>query len=62
MTVGDDKAYAEFRFELTDSTPDTWKRAILLEVIGKFKSVADYKKLKAYPNCTTLLSNSSLYA
>ena len=62
VTVGDDKAYAEFRFEVTDSSPDTWKRAILLEVIGKFKSVADYKKLKAYPNCATLLSNSSLYA
>ena len=62
VTVGDDKAYAEFRCELTDSIPNTWKRKILLEVIGKFKSVVDYGKLKAYPNCTTLLSNSSLWA
>ena len=44
VTVGDDKAYGEFRCELIDSIPKTWKRAILLEVIGKFKSVADYKK------------------
>lgn len=44
VTVGDDKAYGEFRFELIDSIPKTWKRAILLEVVGKFKSVADYKK------------------
>ena len=44
VTVGDDKAYGEFRCELIDSLPKTWKRAILLEVIGKFKSVADYKK------------------
>ena len=44
VTVGDDRAYGEFRCELIDSIPKTWKRAILLEVIGKFKSVADYKK------------------
>ena len=44
VTVGDDKGYGEFRCELIDSIPKTWKRAILLEVVGKFKSVADYKK------------------
>ena len=44
VTVGDDKAYGEFRCELIDSLSKTWKRAILLEVIGKFKSVPDYKK------------------
>ena len=43
VTVADDKAYGEFRCELIDSIPNTWKRAIQLEVIGKFKSVADYK-------------------
>ena len=53
MTAGDDRAYGEFRCELTDSIPNTWKREIQLEVIGKFKSVVDYRKLKAYPNCTT---------
>ena len=44
VTVADDKAYGEFRCELIDSIPNTWKRAIQLEVIGKFKSVADYYK------------------
>ena len=39
VTIGDDKAYGEFRCELIDSVPTTWKRTILLEVIGKFKSV-----------------------
>ena len=33
VTVGDDKAYGEFRCELIDSLSKTWKRAILLEVI-----------------------------
>ena len=36
VTVGDDRANGEFRCELIDSIPKTWKRAILLEVIGKF--------------------------
>ena len=53
VTVGDDRAYGEFRCDLTDSIANTWKRKIQLEVIGKFKSVVDYRKLKAYPNCTT---------
>ena len=39
VTIGDDKAYGEFRCDLFDSVPSTWKRTILLEVIGKFKSV-----------------------
>ncbi|XP_066025263.1 uncharacterized protein [Pocillopora verrucosa] len=33
VTVGDDRANGEFRCELIDSIPKTWKRAILLEVI-----------------------------
>ena len=44
MAVADDKANGEFRCELIDSSPDTWKRAIQVQVIGKLESVADYKK------------------
>ena len=44
VTVADDKANGEFRCELIDSSPDTWKRAIKVEVTGKLESVADYKK------------------
>ena len=44
VTVADDKANGEFRCELIDSTPETWKRAIQIQVTGKLKSVADYKK------------------
>ena len=49
VTVGDDKAYGEFRCKLIDSLSKTWKRAILLEVIGKFKVLLTIRK--AYPNC-----------
>ena len=41
VTVADDKSLGEFRCELTDSTATTWKRAIQVQVIGKFKTVAD---------------------
>ena len=58
VTVDDDKANGEFRCVLFDTTPETWKRAIQVQVIGKLESVADYK---AYPNCTILLSNFSLW-
>lgn len=55
MTVADDKSFGEFMCELIDSTATFWKRAIQLEVIGKFKTgkygkdiinlgVADYRK------------------
>ena len=44
VTVADDKAHGEFRCELIDSKAVTWKRAILVQVIGKLESVADYKK------------------
>ena len=44
VTVADDKANGEFRCELIDSSPDTWKRAIKVEVTGKLESVADYKR------------------
>ena len=43
VTVDNDKANGEFRCELIDSTPDTWKRAIQVQVIGKLESVADYR-------------------
>ena len=43
VTVDDDKANGEFRCELFDSTPETWKRAIQVQVIGKLESVADYR-------------------
>ena len=44
VTVADDKSLGQFRCELTDSTATTWKRAIQVQVIGKFKTVDDYKK------------------
>ena len=44
MTVADDKSLGGFRCESIDSTATTWKRAIQVQVIGKFKTVADYKK------------------
>ena len=44
MTVADDKANGEFRFELGDLDLVTWKRAIQVQVIGKLESVADSKK------------------
>ena len=42
VTVADDKSLGEFRCELIDSTATTWKRAIQVQVIGKFKTVDDY--------------------
>ena len=42
VSVTDDKANGEFSCELIDSKANTWKRAIQLQVIGKFKSVADH--------------------
>ena len=44
VTVDDDKTKGEFSCELIDSNSDTWKRAIQVQVIGKLKSVADFKK------------------
>ena len=44
VTVADDKSLGQFRCELTDSTATTWKRAIQVQVIGKFKTVDDCKK------------------
>ena len=43
VTVDDDRAKGEFRCELFDSTPETWKRAIQVQVLGKLESVADYR-------------------
>ena len=56
----DDKANGEFSCELLDSTATIWKRDIQVQVIGKFKTAADYKE--AYPNLDILLSNFSLRA
>ena len=44
MTVADDMANGEFICELIDSNPNSWKRVIQVQVIGKLKTVADYKK------------------
>ena len=44
VAVADDKANGEFRCELIDSSINTWKRAIQVQVIGKLESVADYEK------------------
>ena len=41
VTVDDD---GEFSCELIDSSPDTWKRAIQVQVMGKLKSVAYFRK------------------
>lgn len=60
VTVADDKANGEFRCVLIDSSPDTWKRAIKVQVIGKLESVTVTTR-KTYPNCTILLSNSSFW-
>ena len=44
VTIADDKSNGEFSCELNDANSDTWKRAILVQVIGKLESVADNKK------------------
>ena len=44
VTIADDKSIGEFSCELNDGNGDTWKRAIQVQVIGKFESVAAYKK------------------
>ena len=44
VTIADDKSIGEFSCELNDDNGDTWKRAIQVQVIGKFESVAAYKK------------------
>ena len=44
VTVADDMANGEFICELIDSNPNSWKRVIQVQVIGKLKTVADYKK------------------
>ena len=41
VTIADDKDFGEFSCALTDSTGTFWKRAIQVQVIGKFKTVAD---------------------
>ena len=41
VTVADDKANGEFNCELIDSNPNTWKRVIQVQVIGKLKTVAE---------------------
>ena len=46
VTVADDKFFGEFTCGLIDSTATLWKQAIHLEVIGKFKTVAYYRKGK----------------
>ena len=43
VTVADDKVNGEFRCELLDTNFITWKQAIEVQVIGKLKSVADYR-------------------
>ena len=60
VSTADDKFFGEFSCELTDSTGTSWQRAIQVQVIGKCKTVADYKR--AYPYISILLSNSSLWA
>ena len=44
VTVDDDKFFGEFICVLIDSTATNWRRAIQVQVQGKFKIVADYKK------------------
>ena len=40
VTVADDKATGEFICEFIDSSPDTWRRAIQVQITGKCESVA----------------------
>ena len=42
VSAADDKVFGEFRCELTDSMGVSWKRAIKVQVLGKFKTIADY--------------------
>ena len=44
VTVDDDKVFGEFICVLIDSTATNWKRAIQVQVLGKFKTVAYNKK------------------
>ena len=41
VLIADDKDFGEFMCVLTDSTGTVWKRAIQVQVIGKFKAVAN---------------------
>ena len=41
VSTADDKSFGEFSCELTDSTGASWRRAIQVQVIGKFKTVVD---------------------
>ena len=41
VTAADDKAYGTFTCELIASNSDVWVRAIQVQVLGKFESVAD---------------------
>lgn len=52
VTVADDMANGEFTCELIDSNPNSWKRVIQVQVIGKLKTFADYKKGLPYPKYT----------
>lgn len=52
VTVGDDGKYI---CQLFDSNPDTWQRAIHVQVVGKLKSIFILLTLrKAYLNCSIL--------
>ena len=42
VTTADDKVFGEFWCVLTDAKAVSWKRAIQVQVLGKFKTVADY--------------------
>ena len=44
VTVDDDKHFGEFLCVLIDSSAANWKRAIQVQVLGKFTTVVDYKK------------------
>ena len=49
VTVGDNKAYGEFRFELIDSIPKTWKEQFYWKSLVSLKVLLTIRK--AYPNC-----------
>ena len=54
MTNADDKANGTFICELIASNSDVWVRAIQVEVVGKFKSVAGLKKFLLRYNCNVV--------
>ena len=57
VTAADDKANGTFTCELIADNSDFWVRAIQVQVLGKFKSVAGLKKFSLWYNCNVVLTS-----